>query len=133
MQKINMKYEFVEFIPEKLEDNTLYVSFEYNTTSHNCVCGCGHEVVTPISPKDWKLTYDGQSVSLHPSIGNWSFDCKSHYWIKNNKIVWAETWSKERIEACRHHDRTLKGINTSPQTPQENNSIWNKIKGFWSL
>ncbi|WP_353963011.1 DUF6527 family protein [Streptomyces sp. NBC_00365] len=36
-------------------------------------CGCGRKVVTPLAPQEWKLTLDGVSVSLHPSIGNWSF------------------------------------------------------------
>ena len=133
MTRQKMNHEFVEFIPEKLQDHTLYISIEYDTVSHKCACGCGHEVVTPLSPRDWKLVYNGEAVSLHPSIGNWSFDCRSHYWIKGGDIVWAEAWSKEQIEAGRRHDRALKGINITSQKPQETKSIWKKIKGFWSL
>jgi hypothetical protein len=47
-----------------------------------CCCGCGHEVVTPFSPTDWKLTFDCVSVSLYPSIGNWSPPCRAHYFIE---------------------------------------------------
>ncbi|WP_245801874.1 DUF6527 family protein [Chitinophaga sancti] len=37
----------------------------------------------------FKLTYDGETVSLHPSIGNWQFNCKSHYWINKDVIRFA--------------------------------------------
>jgi hypothetical protein len=77
-QPIVLDTEFVASIPDRLAEHTLYVSMEYATVAHQCCCGCGLEVVTPLSPTDWKLTYDGVSVSLHPSIGNWSFPCRSH-------------------------------------------------------
>ena len=83
-----MIHEFVEYIPEKLSDGTIYISTTYGTAVHKCCCGCGNEVVTPLTPTDWKLIFDGETISLHPSIGNWNLDCKSHYWIKNNEIKW---------------------------------------------
>ncbi len=79
-----LQHKFVEFIPDRIEDGLLYISVQYCTAIHKCVCGCGNEVVTPLSPTDWRLTFDGISISLYPSIGNWNFDCQSHYWIKNN-------------------------------------------------
>ena len=82
---------FVEFLPDKLEDGKLYVSMQYATASHKCCCGCGRDVVTPISPKDWQLMFDGRTVSLTPSIGNWSYPCRSHYWIKGSRVVWDGT------------------------------------------
>ena len=81
-------HKFVDLIPDELQENVVYVSIKYNTAIHNCFCGCKSEVVTPLSPIDWELTYDGATVSLHPSIGNWNFKCKSHYYIKNNSIIW---------------------------------------------
>lgn len=96
--------EFVEFIPEFIEDGIIYITIKYRTVVHNCVCGCGNKVVTPISPTDWKLTFDGKSVSLSPSIGNWNFACKSHYWVKNNKICHARKWSDFEIELGRQRD-----------------------------
>ena len=94
--------EFVEFVPANIEAGTLYISMEYATAVHLCACGCGNKVVTPFSPTDWKLTFDGRTVSLHPSIGNWSFPCQSHYWIKSSKVQWAPAWNKEQID----HGRT---------------------------
>jgi len=91
------KHEFVDTIPDNLEEKTLYISIRYATAVHKCMCGCGSEVVTPLSPQDWELTYNGESISLYPSIGNWSLPCKSHYWIKYNKVIWAYSWSDEMI------------------------------------
>jgi len=103
-----LKHEFVEFIPEELEQGMLYISTRFATASHLCCCGCGNKVVTPIRPTDWKLMFDGKTVSLHPSIGNWSFPCRSHYWIKNNRIKWAPQWSREQIERGRSRDNYAK-------------------------
>jgi hypothetical protein len=87
-----IQHKFVEFIPENLDEGILYITLEYATALHKCACGCGNEVVTPLSPKDWKLIFDGKTVSLYPSIGNWRFPCSSHYWIENNRIVDANRW-----------------------------------------
>jgi hypothetical protein len=85
-------HKFVEFIPETLEEGVIYITLEYGTALHKCACGCGREVVTPLSPNDWKLIFDGKTVSLYPSIGNWRFPCRSHYWIEKNQIVDANRW-----------------------------------------
>jgi len=85
-----LQYKFVELIPDEIEPGTIYITLEYCTAIHKCICGCGNEVVTPISPNDWKLTFDGKSISLYPSIGNWRFPCRTHYWIVKNQIVIAK-------------------------------------------
>lgn len=103
-----LTHEFVEFVPEQLKERTLYVSIPYKTVAHLCCCGCGREVVTPLSPTDWKLTFDGVSISLHPSIGSWSLPCKSHYWIDRNRAKWAPQWSQAQIEAGRAHEALAK-------------------------
>jgi hypothetical protein len=102
------KTEFVEYVPDKLDEGVLYISIAFRTVSHNCACGCGLEVVTPISPTDWQLTYDGRTVTLFPSIGNWNYPCRSHYWIKRNEAVEAPTWSREEINAGRRADQRRK-------------------------
>lgn len=103
-----MQHRFVEIIPDVVEDDVLYISLKYCTAIHKCACGCGNEVVTPISPTDWKLIFDGKTVSLSPSIGNWSFNCQSHYWIKRNEIVYAREWDKEEIQFGRTNDKKRK-------------------------
>ena len=101
-------HEFVEFIPDRLEQGKLYISIQYTTASHLCCCGCGAEVVTPFAPTDWTLSFDGETVSLAPSIGNWSFPCRSHYWIQQNAVRWAGRWSEEQIRAGRARDAQRK-------------------------
>lgn len=64
--------EFVESFPTPLAAGVFYVSLEYNTCAHLCACGCGDEAVTPLSPAQWSFTYDGESISVRPSVGNWS-------------------------------------------------------------
>jgi hypothetical protein len=98
---MKMQHRFVEFVPDELENGILYVSVIYATVVHKCCCGCGNEVVTPLSPNDWQLTFDGESITLFPSIGNWSLPCRSHYWIRKNEVRWAETWSDEMIRKNR--------------------------------
>lgn len=99
-----LQHRFVEFMPSVLEEGILYVSIEYSVAVHKCVCGCGNKVVTPLSPTDWKLSYNGETISLTPSIGNWQFECESHYWIINNTVKHARKWSKTQIEEGRNVD-----------------------------
>lgn len=100
----NLKPEFVEEIPQQLEEGHLYISIRFRTASHLCACGCGAKVVTPIKPPKWHLTYDGETVSLWPSVGRWQLPCRSHYIIRRNKVVWAKPWSEERIRQGREAD-----------------------------
>ena len=82
------RHEFVSSIPEHLAEGVLYVSVSFATAIHSCCCGCGNEVVTPLSPSDWEMSYDGESISLNPSIGNRRFACGSHYFIRRNRVMW---------------------------------------------
>lgn len=134
-----LRHKFVDFIPEHIEEGVLYISLEYCTAIHKCACGCGNEVVTPISPTDWKLSFNGKSITLYPSIGNWSFKCKSHYWIKNNNIEFAGRWTQEEIERGREKDLSIKDKYFEPkatvvaddlQSPKS--SIWKRIFKFFN-
>lgn len=129
MKVTNLKHNFVEYIPSNIEEGNLYISIQYATVVHKCACGCGNEVVTPLSPADWSLSYDGESVTLDPSIGNWSFNCHSHYWIRKNKIRWAERWSNKKIGENRKLDPVNRKINTSKkdEAAVDNESIWEKM------
>lgn len=98
--------EFVETIPDELGEGIIYVCIRYATIVHRCCCGCGYEAVTPLAPKEWSLTFDGETISLRPSVGNWSFPCQSHYWIRNNEVQWAPQWTKTKIEDSRRRDAT---------------------------
>lgn len=86
----------VKHIPEHkdMEYGKVYISEEYETSSHLCPCGCGELVVTPgshiIEGKDygWITTFVNGELTLHPSVGNFQLPCKSHYFIVKNKINW---------------------------------------------
>ncbi len=108
IKRFNVRY--TEYIPEELQEGVIYISMENATASHMCACGCREEVVTPFTPNDWKLIYDGESVSLSPSIGNWSFPCRAHYFIQNNKVLWAKDTSKETIEFAHRQSKITKRI-----------------------
>ena len=105
MKITQIRPEFVEYIPERLEEGVLYISERYRTAVHKCCCGCGQEVVTPLSPAEWRLRRNGNRVSLWPSIGNWAFPCESHYWIRDDQAVWAPKLSRRRIESLRARQR----------------------------
>lgn len=94
-----MTHEFVEAIPAYLQEGILYVSLRYATAVHKCACGCGTKVVTPISSATWQIIFDGDAVSLVPSVGNWALPCRSHYWIRGGRILWAEPWTADEVAA----------------------------------
>jgi len=103
-----IQHKFLEYIPNELEEGILYITVVYRTAVHLCVCGCRNKVVTPITPTYWELTFDGKSVSLHPSIGNWNFECKSHYWIIKNKVKFSRKWSDVEIEEVKNKETKSK-------------------------
>lgn len=76
---------YVEFVPEELEEQKLYISDEYGVCVHRCLCGCGEKTVLPLAPNEWSYTKNASGkVSLTPSILNNQVPCKSHYIITNN-------------------------------------------------
>ncbi len=111
-----LRHIFVESVPDAslMEPDALYVSMTYATAIHKCACGCDNETVTPLAPDEWSLRYDGETISLTPSIGNSGLKCTSHYWIRGNRIVWAadeerrllaSLWQKARRVFRRSNER----------------------------
>lgn len=133
---------FVKGIPRNLEPGVLYVSTEYGTVVHSCCCGCGHEVVTPLSPTDWQLTNNGGAISLWPSVGNWNLPCRSHYVIRGNRVIEAEPLKKAKIENEQKRDKAAKARFYAPElsTPAKPSAVKQVAKppnrnaplGFWS-
>lgn len=81
--------EFVDEIPEEIDEGYLYLCLPYNAVIHKCACGCGEIISTPLDKKHgWIMQYDGETVTLSPSVGNGSYKCRSHYFIRGNGIVW---------------------------------------------
>ena len=90
-QKI-YKTQFVDRMPpdDTMEDGVLYVAPHFHVAVHKCMCGCGEKVVTPLGRDNggWAWSFDGTNIRLHPSIGNFQYDCKSHYFIADGEIRW---------------------------------------------
>ncbi len=108
MRHERLEHRFVKNMPELLESGVLYVSMDYATATHSCCCGCGEEVVIPFTPTDWNMTYDGESISLNPSVGNWNLACRSHYVVRHGKVIEAGPWTDEEVDAERGRDRAAK-------------------------
>jgi len=58
-----------------------------------CPCGCGHRlemmVLDGVRPR-WDVTIDKQGYpTLHPSVSLLT-GCRSHFWVRQGKIVWCE-------------------------------------------
>lgn len=91
MKISNLRPLFCDAIPLKGEmtPGILYVCMRCDVAGHLCPCGCGEEVITMFHPsRGWTISYDGQGVTLSPSIGNWNSACSSHYWIRDNRVIW---------------------------------------------
>lgn len=108
MRHQTLEHRFVRNVPRELDPGVLYISVDYATAVHSCCCGCGDRVVTPFTPTDWRITFDGESVSLDPSVGNWNQKCRSHYVIRRNRVLEAGSWSNAQVEAERRRDKMAK-------------------------
>lgn len=108
--------KFVDRVPSEIEEGVIYISTSVNTAVHLCPCGCKTEIVTPIDPSEWNFTYDGETISLNPSVGVWGAACKSHYWIKKNHIKWSKTYNYREIEEVRNKESV------------ENRNYYNQLK-----
>ena len=132
--------QFVEFVPDEVEEGILYISEVHGTAIHKCCCGCGEEVVTPITPADWLLRKQGHTVSLTPSIGNWNYACQSHYWIRRNRVEWAPRMSEEQIRRVQARDRLEKeryiAYRNAQRAPATRRApwpsrLWVTIRSWW--
>ena len=69
-------------LKENMEFGKLYISLEYKSTSHLCLCGCGTECHLPINSNGWNFEDKEGKITMNPSILQ-RFKCRSHYIIKN--------------------------------------------------
>jgi hypothetical protein len=140
MKCTRLETRFVSHIPEQLEEGVWYVSLDYAVAAHRCCCGCGAEIVTPFTPKGWKITFDGESLSLWPSVGNWTLPCRSHYVIKNNRVIEIPERFGKQTQSTYREDRDFERLffpeeerpaatEMKPHKPdQKHLSFWAKIK-----
>ncbi|MGH2958723.1 MAG: DUF6527 family protein [Solirubrobacterales bacterium] len=138
------RHEFVEVVPENLIEGVLYVSLKYKSVSHLCMCGCGEKVVFRLAPQRFKIKFDGESVSLSPSVGNSNFACRSHYWLEHGEVEWLPPLSDRQIERARGNAHR---VTTEPhrrsagfedehaadesEFATESPSIWDHVRGVF--
>lgn len=127
--------QIVELAPSPLQDGALYISPKYKVAIHLCACGCGEKVVTPLSAAEWQVDLHGGTVSMSPSIGNWSMACKSHYWIRKGRIVWSGAISKKAMKQVFAQDQQAIALQQSlanaksPKTGGWLGSFWRWLRG----
>lgn len=84
---------FVTPIPHEIEPGIMYVSEEFGICMFLCPCGCGEKIPIPFGPDKpdpehtWDFTKNGDVITLSPSILMLA-GCKSHYFIREGKVVW---------------------------------------------
>lgn len=154
MRHQTLEHRFVRNVPRELDPGVLYISMDYATAVHSCCCGCGDRVVTPFTPTDWRMTFDGESISLHPSVGNWNQKCRSHYVIQQSRVLVAGPWSRAQIDAEGRRDKKAKAAHYREQNKVRNGvslppaslasptamqdkirpipSIWSRVKSWFA-
>lgn len=59
-----------------------------------CPCGCGAELKLPLmtsySPRWQIVLHPDHTLTLYPSVDVKNPGCGAHFWIRNNKVFWAE-------------------------------------------
>jgi hypothetical protein len=127
----NLRLQRVQYMPRELAPGILYVSVEYAVAGHLCACGCGNKVMTPLSPAKWQFTERNGLPSLYPSVGNWQLPCRSHYFILDGKIRWAEQWTQAEIDAGRRAEKyRLDAYYSERQPKQAQQGFWAKLEAL---
>ena len=152
MRHQTLEHRFVRTVPRELDPGVLYIAMDYATAVHSCCCGCGERVVTPFTPTDWRMTFDGESISLHPSVGNWNQKCRSHYVIQRSCVLEAGPWSTAQVDAEHRRDKMAKAAHygqsrsdqpgvtfpgkgsvpntATPGTTNQPLSVWSRLKSW---
>lgn len=96
-----MKYKIqnVDRFPSILDDEVVYISEEFEMAALNCACGCGHRVNLLLGDGHTVKNIDGLA-DIYPSVGVWDASCKSHFFIRCGDVIWAESWSQDRIDVA---------------------------------
>lgn len=134
LKKIRLQH--VHYMPKDLEPGVLYVSEEFNTAAHLCACGCGAKIRTPLGPTDWSFEDTPEGPTLYPSIGNWQQACKSHYWIRKGKVIWADQWTPEQIKAGRHAEELRRNAYYKKLYSHSNgflSNLWDWIRRLFNI
>ena len=128
---------FVEYIPTEGKDLILgivFISMKHNMVVYRCPCGCGGLSEFMLDPIRFRMEYDGSSVTFYPSIGISYLECRSHYWIRNNRIEWCapmEDWESQEAQR-RDLARALKVRNAGERSwKRVIRKVWKPFGKWW--
>ncbi|MGV3571408.1 MAG: DUF6527 family protein [Ramlibacter sp.] len=62
-----------------------------------CACGCGHRVMLNLLDQH-ALEIKGGMPTVCPSILVADAPCLSHFWIREGEVLWAEQWSRAKVD-----------------------------------
>ena len=129
-QRYKVTPRFVEQIPPgKRESGVILVCIKYGVMSLACPCGCGLTMDLSIEPHRWRIEWDGEHLSVCPSVSSSGLPCRSHYWIQSNRIEWCRPIShaaerrKERIE-----DEARRAVHGGRKATRKKGNIWRRAK-----
>lgn len=108
MKRLAWRPIWVGDMPSRMREGELYISVKHRLTEHLCACGCGEEISLPLGRCDWRIVFDGETISLSPSVGNWRLPCGSHYIIHENATKWCRPWSQSDVIRNRKRDQAEK-------------------------
>lgn len=138
-KRMEVTYTFVDYIPEDLDEGVIYIALEFGAVIHLCCDGCGERVSTPLHPAQWKLIFDGETVSIQPSVGSSELACNSHYIIERNRVRWCRPlteWKAAKDRAAdvatvdRYFDpKVLPRSGPSAQQPTKRVGLWRRLLG----
>ena len=86
-----------------------------------------------IGPAKWQLsTTSNGRITLYPSVGNWKYACKSHYWIEKNRVIDAGQMEEYEIEAVQRRDRRdrKRYIAKANAKSEQERSVWGRIRSI---
>ena len=129
--------KFVERIHAKSEElmsGIIYICAKHRTVVHRCPCGCDGLSEFVLSPTRFRMSYDGDSVTFSPSVGNAYLRCRSHYWIRGNQVEWCPPMQDSEIVRAREreHRETLETRRQQDlRKSKDNESLWDKFTKMW--
>lgn len=135
-----MRYvvELVERIPHQLREGVVYHNEEFELAALLCACGCGHRI-TLLVPDSHQVTSKGGLATIHPSIGVWDAECKSHYFITAGQVEWlapftgAQASSLMQKQIARHAALEIKQLTMLGRLHAALRRTWEVIRSvFWT-
>lgn len=86
-----------ERLPAVTEPYKFYYSPRFQMAALSCPCGCGHRVMLNLLDQH-SCEFVNGLPTVYPSILAADAPCRSHFWIRKGEVVWAEKWSKARVQ-----------------------------------